>query len=124
MIHKLGNAMAARTRTPVTTTVVGECHPPVEVRLAFYRIAQEALNNVVKHAQASRAIIRLECTGERVILSINDNGRGFDPEAVRSHRLGLNIMRERATAVGATFAVASEPDSGTEITVTWEDAGQ
>jgi PAS domain S-box-containing protein len=124
MIHQLGNAMAARTRMPVTTTVVGECHPPVEVRLAFYRIAQEALNNVVKHAQANRAIIRLECTEERVILSINDDGRGFDLEAVRSHRLGLNIMRERATAVGATFAVASEPDSGTEITVTWEDAGQ
>ena len=124
LIHQLGDAMAARTRMPVTTTVVGECHPPDEVKLALYRITQEALNNVIKHAEASRAIVRLECTGEQGTLSISDNGRGFDPDDVPPHHLGLGIMRERAKAVGAAFAVASEPERGTEITVTWQAAGQ
>jgi PAS domain S-box-containing protein len=124
LIHQLGDAMAARTRMPVTTTVVGECYPPVDVKLAFYRIAQEALNNVVKHAGASRAIVRVECTGEQVTLSINDNGRGFDLEAVGSHQLGLNIMRERAEAVCAVFAIANEPGHGTEVTVAWNVASQ
>jgi PAS domain S-box-containing protein len=124
LIHQLGDAMAARTRIPVTTTVVGESHLPAEVKLALYRITQEALNNVVKHAGASRAIVRLECTGEQVTLSISDNGRGFDPDDVPPHHLGVGIMRERAQALGAAFAVASEPERGTEITVTWQDAGQ
>jgi PAS domain S-box-containing protein len=124
LIHQLGDGMAARTRMPVTTTVVGEYPLSAEVKLALYRIAQEALNNVVKHAGANRAIVRLECTGEQVTLSISDNGRGFDPADVPLHHFGLGIMRERALAVGATFAVASEPGRGTEITATWEDATQ
>jgi signal transduction histidine kinase len=118
LLHELGDAMVARTRMPVTTTVVGECDPPDEVKLALYRIVQEALNNVIKHAEAGRAIVRLECTGEQIILSINDDGRGFDPLAVTPHQLGLGIMRERAQTIGAAFTLASEPDRGTEITVT------
>jgi PAS domain S-box-containing protein len=124
LIHQLGDTMAARTRMPVTTTVVGECHPPAEVKEALYRISQEALNNVVRHAGASRAIVRLERTGEQVTLSISDNGRGFDPDDESPDQLGLGIMRERAQAVDAAFAVASEPGRGTEITVTWGEAGQ
>jgi signal transduction histidine kinase len=121
-IHQLGDAMVARTRMPVTTTVVGECHPPVEVKLALYRIAQEALNNVVKHAGAGRAIVRLECTAEGGTLSISDDGRGFDPDGVTPQQLGLGIMRERAGAIDAAFAINSEPGQGTEITVTWDYA--
>ena len=123
-IHQLGDAMAARTRMPVTTTIVGECHPPAEVKLALYRIAQEELNNVVKHAGAGRAIIRLECTAERITLSISDDGRGFDPGEVAPHQLGLGIMRERAQAIGAAFTITSQHGNGTEINVTWEVARQ
>jgi PAS domain S-box-containing protein len=111
-IHQLGDAMVARTRMPVTTTVVGECHPPVEVKLALYRIAQEA----------GRAIVRLECTAEGGTLSISDDGRGFDPDGVTPQQLGLGIMRERAGAIDAAFAINSEPGQGTEITVTWDYA--
>jgi signal transduction histidine kinase len=123
-IHELGDAMAARTRMPVTTTVVGECHPPAEIKLALYRIAQEALNNVVKHARAGRAIVRLECTEEGITLSISDDGCGFDPDAVAPHQLGLGIMRERAEAINAAFTITSQPGHGTDITVTWEEARQ
>jgi len=122
LIHQLGDAMVARTRMPVTTTVVGECQPSAEVKLALYRIAQEALNNVVKHAGAGRAIVRLQCSEMRTSLSINDDGCGFDPDGVTPHHLGLEIMRERAAAVGAGSTIASEPGQGTEVSVTWEDA--
>ena len=116
-IHQLGDGMAARTRMPVTTTVIGECRPPAEVKLALYRIAQEALNNVVKHAGAGRAIVRLECAEEGIILTIGDDGRGFDPDGITPHQLGLGIMRERAQAIDAAFTIASQPGHGTEITV-------
>lgn len=122
LVHQLGDAMAARTQMPVTVTVVGECDPPAEVKLALYRIAQEGLNNVVKHAGASQAVVLLQCTGEGITLSIRDDGRGFDPDGVGTHHLGLGIMRERAQVIGAAFAIVSEPESGTEITVTWEGA--
>jgi signal transduction histidine kinase len=119
-IHQLGDAMAARTRMPVTTTVVGECHAPAEVKLALYRIAQEALNNIVRHAGAGGAIVRLECTVEGITLSISDDGCGFDPGEVTSHQLGLTIMRERAQAVDAALTITSKPGHGTEIAVTWD----
>jgi signal transduction histidine kinase len=122
LVHQLGDAMAARTQMPVTVTLVGECDAPAEVKLALYRIAQEALNNVVKHAGASRAIVRLQCKGEGIALSIRDDGRGFDPDGIGAHHLGLGIMRERAQAVGANCAVTSVPGHGTEITVAWEGA--
>ena len=123
-IHQLGDATAARTRMPVTTTIAGECHPPADVKLALYRIAQEALNNVVKHAGARRAIVRLECAAEGITLSISDDGRGFDPDGGTSHGLGLGIMRERAQAIDAALSVASERGHGTQITVTWQEARQ
>jgi signal transduction histidine kinase len=124
LIDQLGDAMMVRTRMPVTTMVVGECDPPAEAKLALYRIAQESLNNAVKHAGAGRAIVRLQCTEEGVSLSIGDDGRGFDPEGVTPHQLGLHIMRERAVAVGAALTITSEPGQGTEVTVTWEGATQ
>ena len=113
--------MVSRSKTPVTTTVIGECDPPPEVKLALYRIAQEAINNVVKHARAGKAIVRLQCTKARTTLSIADDGRGFDPGGVMPHHLGLQIMHERAAAVDAVLAITSKPGDGTEVAVTWED---
>ena len=114
--------MGTRTKTTITTTLIGECDPPPEVKLALYRIAQEALNNVVKHASAGRAIVRLQCAEERISLSIADDGRGFDPKGLTRHHLGLQIMHERAEAVGANLVIASEPGEGSEVSVTWQGA--
>ena len=124
LIHELIDAMAARTRMPITATVVGECRPPADTKLALYRVAQEALNNVVKHAEASRAIVRLECTGEQVTLSVSDNGHGFDPDGVKPDQLGLGIMRERAEAADVALVVDSEPGYGTTVTATWNATSQ
>ena len=81
---------------------------PVEfdsaTRLAFYRVAQEALGNIAKHTQATAVEITLT-NGENIELRIQDNGGGFDPNAVPAGHLGLIIMRERAEAVGAKLEI-------------------
>jgi signal transduction histidine kinase len=95
-----------------------------EVRLSFYRIAQEALHNVVRHAGADEAVVRLETTDELVRLTIRDNGAGFDPEeAIRPTSLGLLSMQERAESIGATLTVVSRPGGGTAVVVERQNTG-
>ena len=92
---------------------------PADVQVGLYRIAQEALNNVVKHAKATQAVVTLR-QGETVRLTVADNGAGFDPGAVTADHLGLKIMRERAEAIGAKLSIYSEPGDGTQVSVVWE----
>ncbi len=91
------------------------------MQVGLYRIAQEALNNVVKHSKATQAMVTLRLH-ETVRLSIADNGCGFDPADVPPDHLGLKIMRERADAIGARIAIQSEPGEGTQVTVTWKES--
>jgi len=121
LIRQLTDGLMARTRIPVTITVTGDCSLPPEVKLALYRIVQEALNNVVKHALASQASVYLECQPDQVTLRVSDDGCGFASEGIEPHKLGIGIMRERAKAIGARFALESQRDQGTHITVTWEN---
>jgi signal transduction histidine kinase/ligand-binding sensor domain-containing protein len=127
LLRQLGQAVTGRSRVSVTVDVEGACDLPPNVHVALYRIAQEALNNITRHARASRAWVSLHCPlsgdgksrGETVALSIRDNGRGFDPNEVSPDHLGLGIMRERAEAIGATWTIKSAPDRGTEVRVFW-----
>jgi two-component system nitrate/nitrite sensor histidine kinase NarX len=119
LISQLVEALPARTRIPVIMTVAGGCTPPEDVKLAVYHIAQEALNNSVKHARASQVRVDLRCEPNDLSLSVHDDGGGFDSAAVRPHQLGLRIMLERANAVGAHLSVESQPGQGTTITVSW-----
>jgi signal transduction histidine kinase len=94
--------------------------PPVtpEVRLAIYRIVQEALHNALRHGGASEAVVRFDIVGDVLRVSICDNGAGFIPEiAARPTSLGLLSMRERAAAIGAAFSIASRPGDGTTVTI-------
>ncbi len=94
---------------------------PPEVKVALYRITQEALNNVAKHAGASQARVSLRCHEGRITLSVTDDGCGFDMTRLRPDSLGLGIIRERAREIGATLEVNSEAGKGTRITVIWEN---
>jgi signal transduction histidine kinase len=96
-----------------------ETRLPSETEEGLFRIAQEALNNVAKHAQTDQAEVTLRLTDESVSLLIEDHGVGFDPDAVgrQTTHLGLTSMRQRARVMGATFAMKSEPGSGTSIWV-------
>lgn len=119
LLRQLTEATIGRSRLPVDLTIEGEKPLPPEVQVALYRIAQESLNNITKHAGASQVTIDL-CYGAEVVeLSIRDNGRGFDPEQVPVSSLGMGIMRERAHKIGATLNVDSQIGEGTQITVIW-----
>jgi signal transduction histidine kinase len=120
LLKQLCESFIGRARLPVQLNVEGTRVLPPEVQLAFYRITQEALNNIVKHARATQAIVTLRLD-DNVRLSIVDNGVGFDPAAVPADHLGTKIMRERAEAIGATYSLYSEPGEGTQISVTWEE---
>jgi PAS domain S-box-containing protein len=121
LLRQLADAMMGRTRMQVTTTVVDERELPPEAKIGLYRIAQESLNNVTKHARAGQVKIGLYYEPEQVELNIIDNGRGFDPATIAPGQLGVAIMAERAAAIGAVFEITSQPDQGTQITVIWPD---
>ena len=87
--------------------------PPVET--ALYRVVQEALTNVLKHAAARRVSVVVRRAPGLVSAVVEDDGGGFDPDAVAGHRLGVLGMRERVALVGGTLAVESRPGGGTTV---------
>jgi signal transduction histidine kinase len=91
--------------------------PPVEAEVL--RIAQEALHNALRHAGPGRIELRLQAPDGRLVVTVADDGVGFDPSdpALRSRRLGLTSMEERARALGGTLAVVSRPGEGTTVTL-------
>lgn len=93
---------------------------PAPVESAFYWIAQEALNNSLKHAHATAVNVVLGREGKRLILEITDNGSGFAPDRVEPCGLGLSGMRERAAQVGGLLEIISAPGAGTTIRVSVE----
>jgi PAS domain S-box-containing protein len=116
----LGNAFTGRTNIPVDVSAVDEGSLPAETQVAIYRICQESLNNIAKHAKASRVEIDLHHASGELKLLIRDNGRGFGTsELTPSGHYGLTMMRERAEAVGAELAVTSKPGQGTQVTIHW-----
>ncbi|HTY50485.1 MAG TPA: PAS domain-containing protein, partial [Steroidobacteraceae bacterium] len=93
---------------------------PPEAAMALFRIAQEALNNTVKHANAVRSTLRLQQSGGRVTLLIADDGQGFDTArrpGAGAYGMGTTTMRERAAAMGATLRIRSSPGEGTRVEV-------
>jgi signal transduction histidine kinase/ligand-binding sensor domain-containing protein len=123
LLRQLGEAITGRSRVRVDVQIEGEySQMGLDVKVALYRIAQEALNNVAKHSGASQATVRLCCGPEKVALHVADDGRGFDVDAIPPEHLGVGIMRERAEAIGADLTVDSEPGHGTEVSVVWVGA--
>jgi len=119
LLMQLGQATRGRARVPVRVDAGSDTELPPEVKVGFYRIAQEALSNVTKHAGAQRIDVALHQSQGTTCLCIRDDGIGFDPDSVTPAHMGLRIMRERADAIGASFAVESKPGTGTTITVLW-----
>jgi len=111
------DALRARHGLEVFTAFGAEPDMPLLVKETLYRVAQEALHNIVKHAQANRVEVELTTDGDGTSLEIKDNGRGFDTQAAFPGHLGLRSMRERVEGIGGTFQVVSKPDQGTCIRV-------
>ncbi len=119
LVQQTAGRAPARVRLEREDTA-HRCTP--EVELAAYRIAQEALNNALQHAQAQNIVVRVRCDREGLVLSITDDGVGFTlpprPDILtQADHFGLVGMQERATRLGGTFHVRTAPGEGTQVTV-------
>jgi signal transduction histidine kinase/HAMP domain-containing protein len=120
LFSQLASAVRGRKQARVSLETQVK-HPealPAPVHIAFYRITQEALNNVVKHAQARNVNLMLQSLADRVEVCITDDGKGFETSSTAGG-LGMGTMRERAESIGAALDIASAPGQGTQITVRW-----
>jgi PAS domain S-box-containing protein len=149
LLRQLSNAFTGRTNIPVNVTIAGEHVLPAEIQVALYRICQETLNNIAKHAGASQVEIELhydasntnvlgmgqlpsslsqtgilqEINVSSVEMRIRDDGLGFDSGKISTPgHYGLGMMQERAEAVGAHLLVTSQLGHGTEVRLLWPDS--
>ncbi len=104
------------TGIKVETLVTGDRSLPLDVEQALYRVLQEALSNVSRHAEAESVQIGLNIAPDSLTLTVADDGRGFEPVAVAANSLGLMSMRQRVEAIGGTLKVASTLSAGTTVT--------
>lgn len=119
LVAQLADSFSGRTRIPIQLNIQGEAELPGAVKVNLYRIVQESFNNIIKHAQADRVALTLNQSPEQVLLTLRDNGRGFDLQATSPECMGLHIMRERAETIGAQLQVESEPGAGTQVSMLW-----
>jgi signal transduction histidine kinase len=124
LLGTLAEGVRTRSNIAVVMNIEGDQELPPDVSLTVYRVTQEALNNVMKHAIATRADIALLENPSGLVLSIKDNGRGFDPQNIPAGHMGVSIMAERARKVGCDFEILSQPGQGTEVRVTWTNTGR
>ena len=118
-LAELAASVQSRNRLPVQFHASGSARPlPVRIEAGLFRIAQEALANVVSHAGARQAKLQLLILPERVTLMIEDDGRGFDTSQIPSGRFGLSGMNERAKLLGGSLKLHSSKGEGTRIEVT------
>ncbi|MFC1879150.1 two-component regulator propeller domain-containing protein [Chloroflexota bacterium] len=117
LIRQLAESTHSRARLDIEVGITGKCSLPTDIKLVLFRIIQEALNNIVKHSGANLARLTLECDSDQLVLLVEDDGCGFDPENIALEHLGLGIMRERAAEIGAEFIINSHPSSGVQIIV-------
>ena len=118
LLERLGEAFAGQSDVAVELAVKDELALPDEVRVAFYRITQEALSNVAKHAGASQVSVNIGRDGDAVRLVVSDDGCGF-PRDERAGGTGYAVMRDQAESIGAELEVESSPESGTIVSLVW-----
>lgn len=118
-LHKFSRRAGIETDLEVEGDVLPRFSPEVEIQLV--RVIQEALTNVRKHASASRAVVRIRLTDGATVITVEDNGRGFDPESPGPedmNRFGMRSMRERVAKVGGRFEIESVPGHGAMVRIT------
>jgi nitrate/nitrite-specific signal transduction histidine kinase len=119
LLTQLADAFIGRVRVPVSLVIEGDCELTQEIKIVFYRVAQEALNNIAKHSGARHVELHLLCHPGQLYLCIKDDGLGFDPGSITPDHMGIAIMRERANSIGASLKIESQLSQGTTIELDW-----
>ncbi|MCE7987555.1 MAG: PAS domain S-box protein [Caldilinea sp. CFX5] len=114
-LEKQAASLRVRHQIAVQTHLMPEPEVALDLKEVFYRIAQEALHNIVKHARASHVTVTLSQADNALVLAVADNGQGFDPSGEFPGHLGLKSMRERAIQLGGTLTITSAPGQGTRV---------
>jgi nitrate/nitrite-specific signal transduction histidine kinase len=122
LLTQLADAFIGRVRVPVSLAIQGDCELTHEVKIVFYRVAQEALNNIAKHSGARQVELHLECQPGQMNLTIQDDGLGFESDSIQPGHMGISIMRERANSIGACLSVESQMGQGTTVELDWRSA--
>jgi signal transduction histidine kinase len=114
-LERQATALEARHRLPVVRQLGAEPAVPILLKEVVYRVAQEALHNAARHAQAGHLELDLRRTPRHLQLCVSDDGRGFLPDAAFPGHLGLRSMHERAAMVGGRLHISSTPGKGTRV---------
>jgi nitrate/nitrite-specific signal transduction histidine kinase len=122
LLTQLADAFIGRVRVPLNLEIDGDCELTHEVKIAFYRIAQEALNNIAKHSGARQVELHLECQPGLLNLRIKDDGLGFEVDSIPPGHMGIGIMRERANSIRAILKIESRLGQGTTVELEWRSA--
>jgi PAS domain S-box-containing protein len=120
LIAHLVDAASARIEASIQLDVQAKHVQSVDVKIAFYRIAQEALNNIVKHSRSKNIHIQLISDPGSMFLAVKDDGIGLEIDTAKGTKMGLEIMRERAAGIGATLEIITQAGKGTCITCLWQ----
>jgi signal transduction histidine kinase len=121
-LNNLVQAASMRSSIPITFTCPEQVPAlPLEVEQSIYRITQEGLENIVKHANANSAEVKMEITAKKLELTIQDDGIGFElPNVTPDEKFGLRGLQERAAVVGGKLVIESKTGSGTTVRFVWE----
>ncbi len=114
-LNKRAEAISARHQIEVNLDLCVEPPVPLRMKESLYRVAQEALNNIVKHARASHVTVSLACLNGTIRMEVKDDGAGFDTSQDYPGHFGLHTMRERIEELGGELLVESRPQNGTRI---------
>ena len=120
LLRTAAEATEGRSSARVSLTTDGDAELPKALHVAVYRITQEALNNVAKHARAENAWVRLDLGQSLVRLVVGDDGCGYEPSGVDPSHMGLSSMRERAQEAGAELVINTTLGEGTVLRMTWQ----
>jgi signal transduction histidine kinase len=118
LLERLGDALGGQTQIAVDIEADEAVALPPDVKIVFYRVAQEAFNNIAKHARASSVTARVEAVDGGATLTVTDDGRGFDPQGIVGG-MGLSIMSERLQRIAGQLDVETTPGAGTTIRAAW-----
>jgi len=121
LMRTLVDGNQVRIGCPVNLVIDGEGSLPEEVTVVLYRIAQEAINNIIKYAEADEVGVNIAYNDGGIEMIVNDNGRGFEPAKISSGKFGLKIMAERMDQIEGELTIASKPGHGTQVKANWSE---